>query len=435
MQLDQSRTRLWGLLRSPRSGRREVREPVVARSVCAGGRLAVAHHDGARFLFATATASRAADPVDVQARAAIESVKAAVEGVGVGSAVVQLAVFVADPGSVGPCREAVRDAFGDEAPVASYVPQRPADGSALTVEAWGVAPGRVAVAVERVDAQVVKVRCDGLLWVYCGNVAPRTPSPGVYDRSADVFKALRDLLAGQGAGFDRVVRTWIYLGDIVGPEGETQRYKELNRARTDFFSDVELRTFATEAGQEAPIYPASTGIGADDREVLLGGLALTGDRDDLRVMPLENPRQTAAFDYAASYSPQSPKFSRAMAVANRSGAMILVSGTASITCSETRHEGDAAAQTEETLDNIAALISESNLARHGLPGLGSTLDQIGLARVYVKRPEDYESVRAVCAARLGWTPAVYTIADVCRPDLLVEIEGVAFSRRVSQPTR
>jgi hypothetical protein len=52
-----------------------------------------------------------------------------------------------------------------------------------------------------------------------------------------------------------------------------------------------------------------------------------------------------------------------------------------------------------------------------------------VARVYVKRPEDYARVRAVCEQRLGTVPATYVVADVCRPDLLVEIEGIAFSRK------
>ena len=107
---------------------------------------------------------------------------------------------------------------------------------------------------------------------------------------------------------------------------------------------------------------------------------------------------------------------------------MFISGTASITGSATQHASDAVRQTEETLDNIAALIAEENLARHGLPGLGTSLASLGLARVYVKRPEDYAAVRAVCERRLGALPLTYAIADVCRKDLLVEIEGVAFSR-------
>jgi len=50
-------------------------------------------------------------------------------------------------------------------------------------------------------------------------------------------------------------------------------------------------------------------------------------------------------------------------------------------------------------------------------------------RVYIKRQEDYAKCRAVCEARLGELPTVYAVADVCRPELLVEIEGIAFSQR------
>ena len=70
-----------------------------------------------------------------------------------------------------------------------------------------------------------------------------------------------------------------------------------------------------------------------------------------------------------------------------------------------------------------------HLCRHRFPGLGTTLENLALVRVYIKRQEDYERVRAVCQARLGEVPTVYAIADVCRPELLVEIEGMAFSQR------
>lgn len=161
---------------------------------------------------------------------------------------------------------------------------------------------------------------------------------------------------------------------------------------------------------------------------MLSAIALATDREDIIAVPLENPRQAPAYDYATRYSSASPKFSRALALSCGNYAMIFISGTASITGEETRHPHDAVAQTRETLDNIAALISEDNLSCHGLPGLGTSLEGLGLVRVYMKRKEDYDAVRAVCETRLGKLPAIYTVADVCRPDLLVEIEGIAFSR-------
>jgi len=126
------------------------------------------------------------------------------------------------------------------------------------------------------------------------------------------------------------------------------------------------------------------------------------------------------------YSPQSPKFSRAMAVAADKTCLIFVSGTASITDSESQHIEDPVKQTEQTLDNIAALIDGDNLSRHGITGFSCGLENLECVRVYVKRPSELEVIRQVCERRLPVdVPVLYTIADVCRPELLVEIEGVA----------
>jgi enamine deaminase RidA (YjgF/YER057c/UK114 family) len=256
----------------------------------------------------------------------------------------------------------------------------------------------------------------------------------VYDQSISAFQNLRSLLARAGVRFEQVIRTWLYLGGIVDDDGPTQRYKELNRARTDFYRDIPFLTDRLPDDRSGPIFPASTGIGATGRGISMSAIALVTDRTDIVAVPLENPRQTSAFDYAKRYGPQSPKFSRAMALSCGSYATIFISGTASITSSETRHIGNAAAQTHETLDNIAALISEDNLAQHGLPGLGTSLEGLGLVRVYIKRQEDYAKTRAACEKRLGELPTIYALADVCRPELLVEIEGIALARKSESPT-
>ena len=105
-----------------------------------------------------------------------------------------------------------------------------------------------------------------------------------------------------------------------------------------------------------------------------------------------------------------------------------VSGTASIVDSESRHLGDPEKQTAQTIDNIERLIAADNFALHGLKGAGASLHDLAKIRVYLKRPEDLPKCRAVCERRFGPVPAIYAVADICRPELLVEIEGVAFSR-------
>jgi enamine deaminase RidA (YjgF/YER057c/UK114 family) len=235
------------------------------------------------------------------------------------------------------------------------------------------------------------------------------------------------------------VRTWLYLGDIVGSEkaldprtrrlGETQRYKELNRARTDFYRDLRFGRSHRMAGLRMNIYPASTGIGMSGSGLAMSCLAMDTQRKDVFILPLENPQQTPAYQYHARFSPQSPKFSRAMAVVVGEDVLTLVSGTASIVDSETRHLGDVKKQTEQTLENIERLISAENYAAHKVPGAGATLRDVIVARVYVKRAADYPKCRAVCREKLGDVPIVYVVADICRPELLVEIECVATSKR------
>ncbi|WP_165233162.1 hypothetical protein [Aquisphaera insulae] len=429
MLLDQRRTGLAGLFRSLRRGPMDGPHP--EGSPPAGPASRVAHHAGIRHVFATAS-SRPGESVRQGAVDALRAIETSFGRAGLDSEMIRIAAFVAAADDVAACREAVRACYGGSPPVIDVVRQPPADGAAVALEAWAVAPDRIRPEIARFDGGTLAVRGGDLTAVHCSRVARGGAEVRAFDQGIEGFEALRAKLEGAGTDFAHVVRTWLYLGAITGPDGETQRYKELNRARSEFFRTCTLRPLPsprTAAGESpGPAYPASTGIGAEGDDLVLSALALTSRAGDLRVVPLENPRQTPAFDYAACYSPQSPKFSRAMAVEHRGDAMILVSGTASITRSETRHLDDAAEQTRETLDNIEALVAGANLARHGLPGLGATLEDLAVARVYIKRPADCEAVRAACGDRLGLTPVTYTIADVCRPDLLVEIEGIVFSR-------
>ena len=190
----------------------------------------------------------------------------------------------------------------------------------------------------------------------------------------------------------------------------------MNRARADFFADIPFGNHHVRSA-DAPgvFYPASTGIGAQGDGVAMSCVALRSERDELRVVPLENPCQTSAYAYQTSHSPRRPRFSRAVAVADDDAATLLVSGTASITEAESRHPEDVARQTHQTLDNIAALVSAENCARHGLAGAGATLGDLVHLRVYLKRPADYAAVRQICCQRIGPLPAIFAVADVCRP--------------------
>jgi enamine deaminase RidA (YjgF/YER057c/UK114 family) len=362
-----------------------------------------------------------------QTQSAIEAVTGVLHSLDAAGSLLHMTVFLADPAQIALCRRLVRGMLGKNVPATSYVPQAPCAGALLAVEVLALGKGREKFQINRISDQLVLARQDGRTWVYADQAVPLTSSPSVYDKTICSYQHLRRLLPKGGASLDQVLRTWLYLGGIVDDDGPVQRYKELNRARADIYDGVPFLQERLPEDCPSPVFPASTGIGTDGRSINISAVALLSDQDDVIVVPLENPRQTSAFAYSARYSPQSPKFSRGMAVVEGGSTTLFISGTASITHSETRHVGDVVAQADESLENIAALISEENLSRHGLPGQGTTLEGLAVARAYIKRPEDYHAVRQACEERLPGVPLTYVVADVCRTNLLVEFEGIAFS--------
>lgn len=340
-------------------------------------------------------------------------------------AVTTQTVFVGDSAHVPVVRKLFEAYYGERMPLTIFVVQPPCDGKALAVEAWAISTRTTKV--EFISPRLVTASHDGIRWIHAsgGSLEQGRSS---YDQAMAAFEGMRAALEQAGATFQDVVRTWLYQGCITEMEGDTERYRELNRARTDFFQDVPFYERALTSGRNGhAIYPASTGIGTLEHGLVTTCMALQTERSDVRLLPLENPLQTSSFDYPKCYSLKSPKFARAMALRFGDHVTTWISGTASIVNSETVHPGDVGKQTEQTLTNIERLIDAENFSRLGWPDAGATLGDLAKIRVYVKRPEDYLTCREVCERRLGRIPAIYAVADVCRPDLLVEIEGVAFS--------
>ena len=345
-------------------------------------------------------------------------------------AVTAQTVFLRDAGDQVECERILAAFYGSKLPVTNFVFQPPCCGAALALEAWAI--GGKSVRVEHYGPQVLAVSYDSVRWIYCAGIKPAGSAKGVYAQTADALKQMRQGLVQAESCFEHVVRTWFYLGGITELEGDLQRYQELNRARTDFYRDIRFCGKLLEPQSARGVYPASTGIGMAGTGLVVSCLALETQRKDLFLLPLENPQQTPAYVYHSRYSPKSPKFSRAMALVLGDYATTWISGTASIVDSESRHLDDIEKQTEQTIENIERLIATDNFARHGVPGAGAQLHDLAKIRVYLKRPQDFAKCKAVCERRLGAVPAIYAIADVCRPELLVEIEGVAFSRCCSK---
>ena len=140
--------------------------------------------------------------------------------------------------------------------------------------------------------------------------------------------------------------------------------------------------------------------------------------------PVENPRQVPAYKYSRRYGPRPPCFARATRLARPidGACWLLVAGTASIRGELTVHVGDIEAQTTETLDNLDALLAAAEHQR----GTGQAHARFTSLRVYIVRPDDLGVVRALIEARYGSLADIeFAQAELCRADLLVEIEGIA----------
>jgi enamine deaminase RidA (YjgF/YER057c/UK114 family) len=223
------------------------------------------------------------------------------------------------------------------------------------------------------------------------------------------------VLEAQGASYRDVVRTWFYLADLLA------WYPEFNRARSAVYRELGLLPVN---GGGSRRLPASTGIGGQVSPGAAGALdllAVTGPPASRpRVQQLSSPAQPEALTYGSA-------FSRGALIRQADVSLIQVSGTAAIDGQgHSLHPGDIRAQIDCTLDKIAALIAP----------IGARMADIAAACVFVKRPEDAPAYQEIAAARgLTNLPAVILVADVCREELLFEMDAeVAFDpdRRIHE---
>jgi enamine deaminase RidA (YjgF/YER057c/UK114 family) len=220
----------------------------------------------------------------------------------------------------------------------------------------------------------------------------------------DIFAAL-DALA-----YPQLVRIWNYVPSINEDVVDGERYWQFNRARQESFLSRKLPIVDT--------VPAGSALGTPTGSPLV--IYFLASRVAMRA--IENPRQVSAYHYPSQYGPKSPTFSRAALLTEPAGDTLLVSGTASIIGHESVHTNDVAAQTRETIANINALITEANRLSRDLRYARDMLAY----KVYVRNPQHLPTIAAELRAAIGYRAQVtYLQADVCRRELLVEIEAAS----------
>lgn len=216
-------------------------------------------------------------------------------------------------------------------------------------------------------------------------------------------------------GYPHLLRCWNFLHDINSGASDQERYRQFCLGR--------YQALAGMAGFERRL-PAATAIGMHEPGLLLYFLAGKAAGEQV-----ENPRQVPAFQYPRVYGPRSPSFSRATFAQLGDLPSLLVSGTASVVGHATQHPDDSAAQLDETLANLGALLQHGGATHLG--GAGWAPETL---RLFLRDRAELEPVRAALERTLGRdAPVVVLEGDICRLDLRLEIEGLYRAAAAGRP--
>ncbi len=219
------------------------------------------------------------------------------------------------------------------------------------------------------------------------------------DLQAATEKAYVELLAFiKQTDQSNLLRFWNYLPKINVGEGDSENYKLFCTGRLKAFQDSGIRN---------EDFPAATGIGH-----LTSGMTIYAISSAFEGQHHMNSRQQNAYHYPRQYGISSPSFARATSVDYPQGRSLFISGTASIIGHQTLHHGDLVAQLQITKENMLHLMEKAEF----------TQDRIQTMKVYVRHESDLEQTKAVLDKDFPEITKIFTIADICRSDLLVEVE-------------
>ncbi|MBI9061156.1 MAG: hypothetical protein JEZ14_04170 [Marinilabiliaceae bacterium] len=235
------------------------------------------------------------------------------------------------------------------------------------------------------------------------------------------FDFAEQLLDHEKMGFSNIVRQWNYIENLLGYEKQAnqqlQRYQIFNEVRS-FYYDPAIFKHG---------FPAATGIGCESAGITIDYIA----GSNLTTSPIKSPIQQDAYKYTENVlegdplnttNKRPPFFERALYSTILDQDTIFISGTAAIAGEETLESADISDQTTHTIDNIKALITQTNFQANGIKGEAHHI--FDMVRVYIKNEMDANVVEQLVKELLPADNYTFVLADVCRDNLLVEIEGI-----------
>ena len=213
-------------------------------------------------------------------------------------------------------------------------------------------------------------------------------------------------------GFPVLVRCWNYFPKINLETNGIERYKIFCAGRSDAFAE-KYKTMHRH-------FPAGSAVGSESGPLTINFIATRNHS----VKHIENPRQVSAYLYPREYGKRSPSFARATCIDWGENKYLYVSGTASIVGHKSCHKGDPLQQIHEIHRNLDSLLDHCGFFPDGD---AVNLDSKGVltTKTYIRDAELLPLVRETMEDRLGGgESSLYLAGDICRKELLLEVEGV-----------
>jgi chorismate lyase/3-hydroxybenzoate synthase len=230
---------------------------------------------------------------------------------------------------------------------------------------------------------------------------------------ATAYEAYRTMLHRiHDAGYPYLWRVWNYFPRINDEQDKLERYRRFCVGRYHALTET-LADFPSSL-------PAATAVGTISGPLRIMFLAGTQPATHLG-----NPRQLNAYEYPQDYGPRSPSFARASLAQFEHECLLSIAGTASIVGHASRHAGLPREQTNETIQNIQAVLDHTTHAA-GFDLIGAQRQAI--YKVYVRDSGSLSDIRgAIRRSSLSRERILFLQGDLCRKELLVEIEGLIIS--------
>ena len=228
--------------------------------------------------------------------------------------------------------------------------------------------------------------------------------------SAEAYRSLRLSLVEGGPWHP--VRIWNFVPRILGQGGGAMdRYMRFNAGRYRAFTEW----FGGAQGFDSSL-PAASAVGYAGSDLVAHALAARAPGT-----AIANPRQRDPHRYSKRFGPLPPCFARATRLeSSPAGDILLVGGTSSVRGEESVHVGNLQLQLAETLENLAALVQQA------FGPSDQPLSCYRELRVYYLREADLLALRSAVTAAFPHVSGIEWVqAELCRGDLLVEIEGLA----------